>query len=170
MTRFCACILLVCGLALHAAGQGSPSAHEMKTPAQMVEGCLTDAEQNDRDPGLCIGVSVRDCAENVLSTVDTIACIQPEFSVWNSRMDEAYQALSNVYAEQDAEDDPIRALAPRLDMLQRQWISWRDAKCGFEYDKYRGGSMGRVTSADCHLHETALRVLELATMLEEASY
>lgn len=136
----------------------------------MVETCLSDAQQSDRTREDCIGVSVAPCATDALTTVEMLSCLMPEIEVWESRLQTTLDALRDLYAEQDADDDPARALAPRLDAYQAQWRTWRDAKCGFEYDKFRGGSLGRITSADCRLDETARRVFELEDLIEDAGF
>lgn len=138
------------------------------SPAMMVETCLSDAQQSDRIREACIGVSVAPCATDALTTVEMLSCLMPEIEAWESRLQTALDALRDLYAEQDADDDPARSLAPRLDTYQAQWRTWRDAKCGFDYDKFRGGSLGRITSADCRLDETARRVFELEDLIEEA--
>jgi len=96
-----------------------------------------------------------------------LACLAPEIEFWETRLQATLDALRALYVEHDAYDDPVRALAPRLDAYQAQWVTWRDAKCGFEYDKFRGGSMGRITGADCRLYETARRSMELQDLIEE---
>lgn len=138
------------------------------SPAAQVEVCLSEADQAMRARDTCIGVSVIPCSTDALTTVDMLGCLAPETEVWETRVLTALEALRAVYAEQDAYEDPLRALAPRLDAYQANWIIWRDAKCGFEYDKFRGGSMGRITRVDCRLDETARRALELEGLIEEA--
>lgn len=138
------------------------------SPAALVEDCLSEADQGMRARDTCIGVSVIPCSTDALTTVDMLGCLAPEAEVWETRLQTALDALRAVYFEQDAYEDPVRALAPRLDAYQAQWIIWRDAKCEFEYDKFRGGSMGRITRADCRLDETARRTLELEDLIAEA--
>lgn len=136
------------------------------SPASQVASCLEDAGQGARET--CIGTSVATCTAEALTTVDMLGCLAPETEIWEARLAAAFGALRAVYVEQDGYADPARALAPRLDAYQAQWTTWREARCGFEYDKFRGGSMGRIVSADCRLHETARRALELEDLIEEA--
>ena len=75
-----------------------------------------------------------------------------------------------VYIENDGNEvDSYVQLAPILKTTQLAWIEWRDAKCkGFETYRYRGGTLGRVTAADCLMTMTAERVFELEDLLAEA--
>ena len=107
---------------------------------------------------------------SAVTTVDMLECYVSETEYWENRVTVTFAALSEVYRLQDEDDEPVRALLPRLENVQAQWRQWRDAKCGFEYDKFRGGSLGRVVSVDCRLQETAERVLELEDLLEEANF
>lgn len=137
----------------------------------LLDTCLADVATGGSTEESCIGVSVYACLNDALTTADMLACIEPELAYWDARLNESYRTLYAVYSEQDTADgfSPIK-LAPRLRDVQRVWIDWRDAKCGLAYDKYRGGTMGRITGADCHLQETAERALELEELLEEARY
>ena len=172
-------LLLAAGMAtalLAANAERAPETTPNETPEtashlHILETCLSDAEQGETREESCIGVSVAACLEEAFSTVDMLACIDPELTYWDDRLNDTYRSLYAEYAEQDTADDfsPI-VLAPTLREVQRVWITWRDAKCSLEYDKYRGGSMGRITGADCHLQETAERALELEYLLEEARF
>lgn len=143
---------------------------DVSTPAELVQSCLEQAALGDGDRTSCIGISVSPCTANALTTVEMLSCLTPEIAVWESRMNAGLKALDVTYAEQDEFEDPVRALGPRLLVYQEQWLAWRDAKCGFEHDTFRGGSLGRIAGADCRLELTAKRVLELEDLAEEASY
>ncbi len=168
---------VTCSLCVAAVGassalsQDTPSLlSELDTPKALVEDCLTRAEAGEGTQESCVGTYANICAFMAFSTVDMIGCMSSEAEVWEAQLAQRFEALLGVYTQQDAEEDPIWALAPRLENTQAQWLEWRNAKCGFEYDKFRGGSMGRITGADCHLDETAKRVFELETLLEEAEF
>jgi uncharacterized protein YecT (DUF1311 family) len=145
----------------------SDASNTSPSPAILLETCLNNAANGERPREACIGISLEQCTSDALTTVDMLGCLAPETEVWEARLDIAFAALRAVYVEQDADEDPARALAPRLDVYQSQWSMWRDARCGFEYDKFRGGSLGRITSADCRLVEAARRALELEDLIEE---
>lgn len=156
--------LVSCIALLVAPAIGEESA-EAPAPEAIIDDCLGQPGVQREDA--CIGVVAGACLVDALTTVEMLACFVPELEVWESRMMVAYEQLRVVYAEQDVDEDPVRALAPRLESVQTQWSAWRDAKCGFEYDQYRGGSLGRITHADCRLTETAQRALDLEASLSE---
>lgn len=161
-------------LALTPAGlsraQDSGDVVEASANEQAMAECLDSALAEIRSSDSCIGTLTSACLSSAITTVDMIDCYGPETEFWETRMMSAYAELSEAYHRQDEEDDPIRALVPRLEHVQTQWAHWRDAKCGFENDKFRGGSLGRVVSTDCRLQETAERALELEELLEETEY
>ena len=130
---------------------------------EVLEQCLANA-----DVGSCAGVWVEQCLDDALTTVDVLNCYSTELSFWEARMSDHLAELEGLYAEQDMHEDASRALAPRLVVYQARWREWRAAKCAFEYDKFRGGSIGRITLADCQLGETAQRVEKIQSLREEA--
>lgn len=138
------------------------------SPEEAVEGCLYQAEIGTGSSASCIGVMVDHCPENLGTTVDMLNCLSLEIDFWEQRLAARYETLMALYGEQDSDYDAIRALAPQLKNLQAAWADWRDAKCGFAYSQYRGGSLGRIVGADCRLEETARRTLELEELIAEA--
>ena len=171
--RFVLCMAFAAGLASAGADEipGTPSSEDdvAASHLDLLETCLADVATSERTEESCIGVSVYACLDGAVSTADMLGCIGPELAYWDERLNQSYRALYSTYTEQDTADgfSPI-LLAPTLREVQRVWITWRDAKCGLEHDKFRGGTMGRITGADCHLQETAERALELEDLLEEA--
>lgn len=138
------------------------------SPETALEGCLYQAMLGRGTEEDCIGIMYEYCPENAGTTVEMLGCIEPEIQFWDQKLNSAYGDLINVYEEQDSDFEDVRALAPRLRNVQLQWIDWRDAKCGFAYDQYRGGTIGRLTNANCRLEETAKRALEIQDLLVEA--
>lgn len=137
-------------------------------PEEVIEGCLYQAEMGTGSPAGCIGVMVDHCPENLGTTVDMLNCLSTEIDFWEQRLVARYKTLKTLYLEQDSDFDEIRALGPQLENVQAAWADWRDAKCGFAYSQYRGGSLGRIVGADCRLEETARRVIELEELIAEA--
>lgn len=133
------------------------------TADETLEQCLAHD-----DVETCTGAWVAPCSEDALTTVDILACYAPELAFWETRLSAVLVDLEQLYVELDQFEDATRALAPRLEIYQEQWEAWRAAKCGFEYDKFRGGSLGRITHADCQLTETSQRIVELGELLDEA--
>ncbi len=130
-------------------------------------GCLYQADLGTGTPEGCIGVISNPCFADAVSTVEMIACVEPEYQFWDGRLNETYQEVRGVLAEQDMANDDNYVLKTRLQSVQKTWISWRDSKCGFEYDRFRGGTIGRTISASCRMEETAKRVFELEDLLAE---
>lgn len=135
----------------------------VESPDEVLEHCLVHS-----DVETCTGAWVAPCSEDALTTVEMLACYAPELAFWETQLSATMAELEQLYVELDQFDDGARALAPRLEIYQEQWEAWRAAKCGFEYDKFRGGSLGRITHADCQLTETSLRIFELRELLEKA--
>ena len=52
-----------------------------------------------------------------------------------------------------------------LKNVQRMWIKYRDAKCGF-YVGLSGGTMDRIIASGCYLDMTAQRAAELKDIYE----
>ena len=66
-------------------------------------------------------------------------------------------------------DAPVKLAAEtNLRDIQRLWIKYRDAKCGFVESVYGSGTMIVPLTADCRMRETANRAIELAEWLNEA--
>lgn len=80
-----------------------------------------------------------------------LSCIRAETAIQDARLNTAYQAFREQLSE-----------ARRLELrtVQRLWIKYRDANCGFYADP-EGGSLATVMSNDCVLQETASRAIEL---------
>ncbi|MBB5209243.1 lysozyme inhibitor LprI family protein [Chiayiivirga flava] len=88
-------------------------------------------------------------------TASMIDCIGNEHALQDAALNAAYAAL--------------RAALPaerrtQLQAVQRAWIAYRDANCGFYADP-DGGTLARVSATECMLRETAARALELRTLL-----
>lgn len=89
------------------------------------------------------------------TTFDMIACIDTELEEQDARLNQAYKAvIASLTAERKQQ----------LQEAQRLWIKYRDANCGFYYD-VDGGSLARVSAADCVLTMTAARASELESFI-----
>ena len=163
--------LLGMGLAFGAQAQetSGQEAGSDKTTSDMA-GCLYQGDMLGHSRDGCVGLMAKPCLDDAVSTRDMINCVGVETEFWDTRLNETYKALRAVYIENDGyEPDSYVQLAPLLKTTQLAWIEWRDAKCkGFETYRYRGGTLGRVTAADCLMTMTAERVFELEDLLAEA--
>ena len=153
------CLCLVANLAVAASDDGfEPAAIDF----EIVQGCLEDSRGNDqwsiaRD---CIGVIAKPClsiASNQ-TTHGMVGCNWQESQVWDSLLNDWYGS-----AREHLSGDLKRQLRD----VQRAWIKWRDAKCGFERDMMLGGTLGSVASAACAMETTAIRALELHFLVME---
>ncbi len=84
-------------------------------------------------------------------TVKMIDCISAEMKRQDARLNKAYKELR-------AQLSPQRKNGLRD--VQRLWIKYRDANCGFHADP-DGGSYARVMGNKCMLRMTAARAKEL---------
>jgi len=99
--------------------------------------------------------SYKICMDKAISTVDIIECTNTENSVQDKRLNAAYKKL---ISRQNA----VRV--KQLTDVQKLWIKYRDANCGFYYDP-DGGSMARILANDCMLQMTKDRAVELETLI-----
>ncbi len=84
-------------------------------------------------------------------TVEMLECIDAEIKRQDRRLNKAYK---------DVMDQLSPERKKQLQHAQRAWINYRDANCKF-YDDPDGGSLARVSAADCLMSETASRAKEI---------
>jgi uncharacterized protein YecT (DUF1311 family) len=108
------------------------------------------------------------CPGSAGSTLEMVTCTTDETAFWDTRLNQVYRELIALYQQQDAEFDDAYNMAARLRETQRGWIEWRDLKCRFAYDEFRGGTLGRITGADCIMNMTAERAFELEDLKDAA--
>lgn len=92
------------------------------------------------------------CSEQ--PTVGIVSCVADLTQTWDGRLNRAYKALM-------AGLDKGRKSALRE--VQRLWISYRDANCGFYAEG--AGSISRIEAAECMRLMTKQRALELEQQL-----
>ncbi len=83
--------------------------------------------------------------------IDVASCYDRELRRWDKKLNDAYRKFKRTIPP-----ERIRNLVK----VQRAWIAYRDAKCGFFYDKY-SGSGGLADAAKCRLDMTIQRTQEL---------
>ena len=88
------------------------------------------------------------------TTMGMIECITEEARLQDVRLNKAYKALM-------ADLPPARQA--QLQQVQRSWIKYRDANCGF-YNDPEGGSLARVSANDCMMSTTTRRASELESL------
>lgn len=171
MHRFLSFLLGSTLLACSVIAQSEPAADvadQVISPQSALQVCLLEAELGSGAEKECIGMIIDHCPDNSGTTADMLDCIASEMAFWDDRLNSVYGELIAAYEALDKDMDDGRTVAALIRSTQRQWMTWRDAKCGFEYEKYRGGTMGRLAGAFCQMEETANRTFELQDLLAEA--
>lgn len=128
------------------------------TDPAIVEACVSDAAPCDLSPP-CIGAAANQCqqAPGGDTTQGIAECVMGEHATWDTVLNREYKAARAQYADDQTAADGLRD-------AQRAWIAWRDAECAFQYDRYGGGSMRTIASANCRMSMTAQRALELRAL------
>lgn len=89
-------------------------------------------------------------------TTNMLDCATAEFQRQDARLNQNYKAA-------------IKELSPekqkQLRDIQRLWIQFRDAECGF-YSDLTGGTIDRIFSSSCLLKQTKVRADDLAELAE----
>lgn len=132
--------------------------------------------EKQRLPGAdhtCIGESARACFQAIKnhSNADIAACMGKESEYWKGRMDAAYDRMMDLAAVADAEfaknpkskDVPFK-LTEDLEVQQRKWADWREARCAVEAMMRRGSPHTMTAAANCTMKRTG----EQALFLESA--
>ncbi len=120
------------------------------------EACLQEAvgrgERLD-----CIGASANQCMQDTAggeTTVGMGGCLDRERDFWDGRLNAAYQQLLSQQRSDPAMLDALRG-------MQRAWISYRDARCDYEYVQWGGGTGGGPAILACLMQATAEQVFVL---------
>lgn len=113
----------------------------------------------------CAGKAAAQCIEATPGGYTTVAmggCTDRERAHWDGWLNTVYQQL---YAKLAAQDAQAPSYAPKeaeaLREMQRAWIGFRDARCGYEASQWGGGTGAGPARLSCLLHETARQMLYL---------
>ena len=112
----------------------------------------------------CIGISAALCmtaTEGGASTYGMGGCLSKEADYWDARLNAAYQDLMRRARENDGDFNPPQSQAEALRDMQRAWIAYRDARCGYEYSLWQGGTGGGPASVACYMEVTGEQTLYL---------
>ena len=108
------------------------------------------------DPHRAYSQTFRQCLVGAREMgVDQAACYQSELEIQDGRLNQAYVMIMR------------RQGQPRRQALrakQREWITYRDAKCSPPASKYRTGEAPPLRSLQCLLDETVSRRLYLESL------
>lgn len=131
---------------------------------QQVDACL---ERNAGEDELklmsdCIGIIAKACIDAPdATTVSLVACHMREQKIWDARLNAWYA---------DAKGRLEGESATALQSAQRDWIAFRDAKCGYWQKRYAGGTFASVAAGDCMRVETGRRAIEMRTILDDLDH
>lgn len=133
--------------------------------------CLTAAEpEGSREAGLCIGRSASACfeTEGGGTTVGMADCLAAEVKLWDDLLNAAWTEAVAVAKAMDKDNKESSPNAPEseksLREAQRAWISYRDATCRFEAERYFGGSVATLSASHCVMDLTALQAIRLRSI------
>jgi len=129
---------------------------------QVIHDCLEasrDASARDVERD-CVGSVANPCIDKPenQSTQGMAGCGYREEAIWDALLNDWYGSAREFMSA------PLRG---EFRDVQRQWITWRDAKCGFERAKFEGGTMGIPIAAICLMETTARRALEVRDLVRE---
>ncbi len=85
-----------------------------------------------------------------------VECMGQEYDIQDARLNAAYRQLRANLTD---------SRATQLRDVQRLWIQWRDANCGF-YNDPEGGTLARVLANECMVTTTAQRAAELEQWMQ----
>lgn len=146
---------------------GAAGAETVFSPRQ-TEACLAGGASADD----CVGTSAATCmdtTEGGQTTVGMSNCFNAEYVYWDGRLNSAYQAVMAKHRADDAELAELGgsspSLADALRNMQRAWIPWRDAACGYERDLWGNGTGSGPAQLACLMEMTADRALALEARL-----
>ncbi|MCZ0962585.1 lysozyme inhibitor LprI family protein [Paracoccus benzoatiresistens] len=82
-------------------------------------------------------------------------CLDAEWQAWEAKLTETYDKLKATEEERGAER------AEALVTMERDWITFRDARCAYDRITNGGGTGGALAEPTCKLNETARQVILL---------
>lgn len=96
------------------------------------------------------------CMQQAVSTLDIVTCISNEYERQDQRLNDNYQQLRGHLSDERRD---------QLLSVQRIWITYKEANCGFYADP-EGGTMARINANSCLLRETTRRADELENLMQ----
>lgn len=135
----------------------------------VMDRCVEDMRFSGAVETACIGLPLPKCPGMEGTTSDMVACNAMEYDYWDERLNLAYEDLLKAVRKEDEErvdDGPYPVvLADSVQQAQRAWLAFRQYQCEYEYNLFRGGTMGRITGSSCMRVLTAKRAIELEQMM-----
>jgi len=87
-------------------------------------------------------------------TSNMLMCNADELKRHDALLNQNYKKAMSVLSQEKKTE---------LKQVQREWMKYRDIKCGFE-GSLTGGSMDRIIGSECVLNMTAVRAQELGNI------
>ncbi|MEM7075612.1 MAG: lysozyme inhibitor LprI family protein [Pseudomonadota bacterium] len=142
---------------------GHANAQALSVDASVVEACFASAPAEMTQPD-CIGAATEACTAlpGGGTTLGISQCLSMETAAWDKILNQQYTLTRGHFTAFDDGGDP--PLQQSLLQAQRAWIAFRDAECGFAYDRNRQGTIRVIVGANCLLRLTAQRAIELRDM------
>lgn len=146
--------------------------HEVSTYGPLLDACYSGSSESIALDA-CIGLMATACMdeqEGGHSTLGMTSCLNAEAEVWDRFLNIEYRATRDWAKAADADEaehfPEFAVRAEKLLAAQRAWIAYRDAECALDYAEWGSGSMRNIAFADCMVHMTAKRTIELRQMRE----
>lgn len=143
------------------------SAQDLRFSPAATEVCVA-RQEGPEGKRSCLGLSARLCMEATAggsTTVGMSGCLDRERTYWDQRLNAAYETIQAKAKALDSEMADLGSAAPEtapaLRDMQRAWIAYRDATCGFEYSQWGGGTGGGPAGVSCALRLTGAQALYL---------
>lgn len=149
-------------LALTLAAPCTPAfAQDLTFSADDVDICLAGSDSPDHWE-TCIGQAASRCmslSPGGDTTYGMNGCLALELDWWDTKLNAEYKRLMSEVT--DFDNEAGFSISDGLRDMQRAWIGYRDAKCGFEAAQYGTGTLGSTITYDCLMQMTAEQALYL---------
>ena len=149
---------------------GPVAAQERVFDASVAEACLESVGVSGAFED-CVGQAAERCmdeTDGVQTTAGMSQCLQAEAQWWDTVLNATYGELLAFSKEADAANGAeVPSQETALRDMQRAWIGYRDAKCGFERSQWGRGSGAGPAVAACLMEETAQQARVLKSALPE---
>jgi uncharacterized protein YecT (DUF1311 family) len=146
------------------------AAQELVFDPAPTETCLAQAGDRVAQRG-CIGQAALACMGQPFgdTTVGMGFCFDQELTLWDGKLNARYQSLRSALARMDdARMAGAPAQAEELRDMQRAWIRFRDARCGFEAAQWQGGTGAGPALYGCLMQVTGEQALYLDAVFVDA--
>lgn len=141
-------------------------AQDLRFDATASEQCLINTGHAGTKSD-CIGVSAGICMQQPGgdSTYGMGFCLDSELQYWDGLLNDNYQQLRATMQASDADlPDHLAVQADGLRDMQRAWIAYRDARCGYEATMWQGGTGASPAFLSCAMLLTGEQALYLSAI------